>query len=346
MMSTTHMAFSVAATSLALGTANPIPLCVAAIASQLPDIDTSKSTSGRFLLPISRWLEKRHPHRTLTHSFLASGIFTIVTYPIVLFWGAEVWQALVLGYFAGWFADVFTKSGVAAFYPSKARLVIPGNPRIRLSTGSSAEWFVLFLLVAIATVAINLNSTGGILRGFNQALGIPAGAIEIVNQEAGSYLLTAHIKGRNALTQQPIEGDYEVVQPLTQTDLLVKDAQGTMYRAGRTQDCQIITNQIQIERGSAISTTAKNLTLDDEELYTVMSGLPQNRTYLSGTLTILDAEDLNLPTYLDRFDTITIQPGSGVTFARLKSATPAEVAQKLGEYSVSGTLIVRTVNVK
>ena len=79
MMATTHTAFSLTLTSLALGTANPVALLIAAVASQFPDVDTSKSTVGRFLLPISRFIEKRLPHRSITHSFLATGIFTLAT---------------------------------------------------------------------------------------------------------------------------------------------------------------------------------------------------------------------------------------------------------------------------
>jgi inner membrane protein len=343
MMGTTHTAFSIALTSLALGTANPLALGVAALASQLPDVDTSKSTVGRIFFPLSRFIEKRLPHRSITHSFLATGIFTLATYPLTLFTKPLYWQALVLGYFFGWFADVFTKSGVAAFYPSQARLVIPGNPKMRLATGSNAEWFVLFVLVTVAILSININSAGGILRSFNQALGLPSGAVEAVNEDASRYLLTAHIRGRNAITQEPLEEDYEVIQPLSQSDLLVKDEAGVAYRVGRTQECQIIATSIKIKRGQPIITQAANFLLDDEELYTAMASLPQERTYLSGTLTIFDADDLILPTHIDRYDTITLRPGSEIAYARLIAATPGEVMRLLGDYYASGNLVVRSI---
>ncbi len=76
MMALTHTASGVALTSLATGTANPTALVIAAIASQLPDVDTSSSVIGRLLLPISSFIEKRHPHRTVTHSFLATGVLS------------------------------------------------------------------------------------------------------------------------------------------------------------------------------------------------------------------------------------------------------------------------------
>ena len=71
MMSRTHIVLAVAATSLVLGTADPVVLSLSAVSSQLPDVDTTKSFSGRVLFPLSSYLEKRFAHRSITHSFLA-----------------------------------------------------------------------------------------------------------------------------------------------------------------------------------------------------------------------------------------------------------------------------------
>ena len=49
MMTPTHMMFSVSLTSIVLGTANLELLGVAALASLLPDIDTSKSYIFKFI---------------------------------------------------------------------------------------------------------------------------------------------------------------------------------------------------------------------------------------------------------------------------------------------------------
>ena len=70
MMALTHMAFSVAISSVALGTSNPAVLAISAIASLFPDIDTSKSHVGRIFFPISNFLEKRFAHRSISHSLL------------------------------------------------------------------------------------------------------------------------------------------------------------------------------------------------------------------------------------------------------------------------------------
>lgn len=343
MMAFTHMTFSVAAASLALGTANPLTLGVAAFGCLLPDIDTSHSIIGRFFLPISRWLEKQHPHRTVTHSFIASAIFTLATYPTVLVWGVQTWQALAIGYFTGWFADSFTKSGVAAFYPNPTRLVIPGNPRMRLSTGSRAELFILGILVAVAVVSIYINSSGGILRSFNQALGIPSGAVEIVSNEISQYLLVAKVSGRSTATQEQVRGEFEVVKPMTLSDLLVRDKVGELYRVGTTQECQIFTNRILITRGGKIKAIIRRIQLREQEVTEALAGLPTERTYISGTLILEDAEELILPTYADHFDALTLQPGQDIMIVRLESANSRVVTGLIGQYYATGNLIVRTV---
>lgn len=345
MMNYNHALLGVAATSIFLGSADPVVLGISAIASQLPDLDTSTSVLGRILLPISQWLEKNYPHRSITHSFLATGAIALLTLPIALL-GTKLWQALVLGYFCGWFGDVFTKSGVAAFYPSAARLVIPGNPQLRLSTGSNTEYFVMGILVLVVVASININSSGGILRTFNSVLGMPSGAVEIVNQDVASYLLIAKIRGRNAITQELIEGSFEVVRSLSQTDLLVKDSRGLLYQAGTTQNCQIAVNHIEIQRSSPITATIKELRLESQDLASVLGSLKSGRTYISGMVTLEDAEELHIPTQPTQFAPIKIQPAQGIAIAHLDSASPAYLVQQLGDYFSTGTLVVRSIHVR
>jgi inner membrane protein len=348
MMNSTQAIFSVALTSLAMGTADPVLLGTAAIASQFPDLDTSKSWIGRLppLSLVARWIEKRYSHRTLTHSFLFSLGLAAVTFPVTL-WNQSLWIALNLGYFLGWYADNFTKQGVCAFFPHPGRLVTPGNPRLRLSTGSSAEYFLLAVLACVAIAIINLNTSGGILKAFNQTLGLSSGAVEIVAAEQNQYLLMAQIKGRNTLTQQAVQGQFEVVQPLTQTDLLVKDRQGRLYRAGETQESQIQITQVQVQRQGNVKPSVREIRLEDEAIKEALSRIPQSdRIYLSGLLTVEDAEDLVPPNYPDRFNAIRVQPGSGIASVHLEAASPAEVVRVLGDYSASGSLIVRSIHVQ
>ncbi len=58
MMAITHGAVATAAASLTfgLGTNNPVALGLALLGSQLPDLDTTTSTIGQILFPVSNWL--------------------------------------------------------------------------------------------------------------------------------------------------------------------------------------------------------------------------------------------------------------------------------------------------
>ena len=82
MMAITHAAIAVAGTSLILGTADPFTLGLAILGSQLPDLDSTTSVVGQICYPLSSWIEDRYPHRTITHSLLASAILTAIAVAI------------------------------------------------------------------------------------------------------------------------------------------------------------------------------------------------------------------------------------------------------------------------
>jgi len=55
---------------------------------------------GRILLPLSRFLEKRYPHRAITHSFAATGVWALLTIPVALWFEAK-YAGFNLGLFYG-----------------------------------------------------------------------------------------------------------------------------------------------------------------------------------------------------------------------------------------------------
>jgi inner membrane protein len=196
MMAKTHILFSLTVTSFALETTNPLALGTAALASQLPDVDTSSSLAGRLFLPLSRWLERRWPHRTVTHSVLATVVIALLSLPL-RWWDAQLWQAVLLGYSSGWLGDAFTKAGVAALYPlSHARLVIPANPRLRLTTGSRAEYVVCAVLLLGFLASFHLHSQGGLRRTLNVWLAQPEGVTALFANASATHQILARIEGR------------------------------------------------------------------------------------------------------------------------------------------------------
>ncbi|MFN9174867.1 MAG: metal-dependent hydrolase [Synechocystis sp.] len=127
MMSVTHMAIAVSATSLIFSTAHPMALGVAAIGALIPDIDTSTSLLGQIFFPVSRWIEKRYPHRSITHSLVASGAIAALISPLALLQGGLLsgvagwqWWCLPFGHLVACFSDCFTVQGVQLFWPNPA----------------------------------------------------------------------------------------------------------------------------------------------------------------------------------------------------------------------------------
>jgi inner membrane protein len=356
MMAKTHLALGVTVTSLALSTADPFTLGLAAVATQLPDVDTSRSLTGRILLPLARFLEHRFPHRTITHSFLATGIIALLAWP--LRWcvpptpyptGVALWQALVIGYLFGWFGDVFTKQGVAAFWPgSMARLVIPGNPRLRLSTGTKAEYFVLLLLVGLFAFSLHLHHAGGMVRSFTSLMAQPEGVVSLWHKEGLRHRIFAHIEGRNVISSATINSTFEVIE-VEGEKLLVREPGGALYLAGNVQSCapcQIAIDRVTAQPGAAISTDVQELRFADREIKDVLRSLrlqPNAHVSFSGELLLKDAQLLIWPTSLQRFNAVQVSDSaSRVRTVKLHAASLEEM-QRLSEYFGSGNLLIKEV---
>jgi inner membrane protein len=376
MLAQTHCVFAVTLTAFVLETADWKPLMLAAFASQLPDLDTSTSLAGRVLWPLSRWLENRWPHRTVTHSFLATALLALVTWP--LRWQNQpLWSALLLGYFGGWFADAFTKSGVAAFYPlSSARLVIPANPRLRLTTGSRAEYVALSVLLLSFVLALHLNTNGGLLRRFNTWLAQPEGVVTLFARASSRHQILALIEGRFVASATSVNAEFEVLE-VEGERLLVRAANGLLYWAGQETACpacHLAIHRVQARLGAPVVIETHELRWQEEEVQTAVrrqlpvvsrlpsataqassppqalagittdNGLQTTDIRMSGELTLREADGLRLPTSLQHFNPLEVVGNSDewsrVRTVRVRAATLQDLAP-LQSYFGSGHLLVK-----
>ena len=121
MMAITHCSIAAAGTSLILGTAAPLPIGLAILGSQLPDIDTTTSTIGKIFFPVSSWIEDRFPHRSITHSLLATVVITIVSLSIGHFLLGDIKAAIALA------ASRYILIVISLARQSKAPRNIPGK---------------------------------------------------------------------------------------------------------------------------------------------------------------------------------------------------------------------------
>jgi inner membrane protein len=372
MMAKTHMLLALTVTSFTLETTSPLVLGTAALASQLPDVDTSTSLAGRLCWPLAHWLEYRFAHRTVTHSLLATAVIAGLAWP--LRWQqANLWYAVWLGYFAGWFGDAFTKSGVAAFYPlSSARLVIPAHPRLRLTTGTRAEYVVLWLLLLTFFFSLHLNTKGGLLRGFNAWLAQPEGVAALFARASTQHQILAHIDGRLVASAQLVNEEFEVLE-VEGERLLVRNANGMLYWAEQESactHCHLAIHRVQARLGKQVVIETKELKWQEKELREVVGGWwlvagngnaeletqnakPETRNSLTvlftGELNLRDAEGLRVPTSWQHFNPLEIvgnpDEWTRVRTVRVCAATLNDLAPLQASFG-SGHLVVKIIRRK
>lgn len=344
MMGITHMTIGATATSLILQSANVTLVAAGAVATLLPDVDTSRSPAGRVFPWISRWLEGRFPHRSCTHSLVASGVIALSTYPAALWLNLPLGliHAVNIGYFAGWFADMFTRNGVEMLYPSSTRWVVPGNRNFRLSTNSPAEYGLLVVLMAIAVFCFNVNANGGIMTQFNRLIASPTGVEQLYNQKGSNHLMVAHLKGVRASDKAPVQADFWIIQSHGE-GFIVQGADGAIYKAGTEPDVQIIAEKITADAGSVAAITIDPVKLNDQEVLATLE--PFNRpgvmVFVTGQITIDDPEGLAETLFVDpqQFPFIRAAGAS----ATLELAPLAIVQQVLGEQFATGQLAIKSI---
>lgn len=338
MMSITHAAIAACTTSLAIGTANPLILLTAAVASQLPDVDTTKSFTGRAFYPLAAWLETKFAHRSVSHSFMASGLLAVASAPMLLFINWHWWAAINLGFFMGWFADCFTKAGVGAFYPSNKRLVIPGNPNNRIRSGSSGEFWILAVSVGILVIACNLISNGGVTENFARSFFRDADtASEMFKRYGSSQQIIIKVEGIHNITNQPVRDTFKVIGAAAQTSVIAENSKGELYQIGNDPASQIKPVSVHTELGKPITITSTEKVLDSILAIDWLNQLP-NSAFITGSIILDDLNDFKIPLVLERYSVLSIYAGQ----IQLTNARKNVLVSVLGDqYILQGRVIIK-----
>ncbi|MBE9242588.1 metal-dependent hydrolase [Synechocystis salina] len=339
MLTITHLLVGAASVGMAAQTTNPVPILIGAIASLLPDIDISTSSAGRVLPFISRPLEQRFSHRSATHSLLASITLATVTYGL---WFAipaiplVIVHALNIGYFAGWFLDCFTKSGVEMFYPLGVRCVCPGNRNLRISTGSAAEYWLMVFVVAIAVWTFQLNNTGGLVKNFNALIAAPSGVTELYNRKGGNQIVYAEYEGVWTGNRAPVTEEAPIIATNGEGFLVLQDDQ--VVKVGTEADSTIIVNRIRGREGEPAVIHTETIYLDDEPPDR-LEGYINPMTFISGQLTIDDPTMLRLEQSAFAFAPIRNAGG----FVTLDHAPIETAIHLLQDQYVRGSVTIKTI---
>lgn len=341
MMSITHSTIAAAGVSLILGAADPLPIGLAILGSQLPDLDTSTSLIGQICYPISSWIENRFPHRSVTHSLAATFVLTALSIGIGQFWLSFGWKvalALPLGHLLSCFSDCFTKQGVQLFWPEPAWCISVSNPRRRLTTGGPGEYWVLSLAIALLVAGIHIAGGGGITAQVTRGFGLRDGAIGTYNQSAADRQVWANIEGVFSSDRSDASGRYFILDTAG-NEFVVVDGNGNIYQTNQ----QIVTTKVTTDVGQTAQTQIQTLTFDDEEaipkLERVRAQFPNAAIFITGDLTIDFPEDVELPV-------VTGYPTTAVTGSTLKLSyerVEEAIAYLTDQYAI-GSLSVKVIS--
>ncbi|MDK2412073.1 metal-dependent hydrolase [Aphanizomenon sp. PH219] len=343
MLGISHLLISGTASSLLLQTADPVLIAVGAIAGLLPDVDVSTSPAGKIFPWISGYFQETMPHRSMTHSIVASAVIAIASYGTAIFIPQfiPIASALTIGYTFGWFADCFTRGGVEMFWPSSVRCVCPGNRNLRLKTGSNAEYFVLCILVAIALSAFSINSKGGILTQFNRLIASTSGVQGVYNSSGSTHRIIANIKGVRAGDRSKVDGQFQIIQPNGTGFIVLEPKTNKLYKAATDPDSQIVIEQITADVSTPAITTIESVFVEDQVIGEAVAKFNRTNTnvFISGDLSVEDFDTSVLPRDPYQFKFIDASPSN----IKLEAAPLKVVMKFLGDEFASGSLQIRSI---
>ncbi|AFZ61348.1 metal-dependent hydrolase [Anabaena cylindrica FACHB-243] len=343
MLGISHLLISGTAASLLLGSADPVIIAVGAMGGLLPDIDISTSPAGRLFPWISGYFESTMPHRSCTHSLVATAVVAIASFGISIFLPKllPVASALTIGYTFGWFADCFTRGGVEMFWPSPVRCVCPGNRNLRLKTGSNAEYFILCILIAIALSSFSINSRGGVLTQFNRLIASSSGVQHIYNESGATHKIIANIKGVRAGDRSQINGQFHIIQSQGNGFIVSEPNTGKLYKAATDPDSQIIIQEITADVGKPAITTIESIFLDDESIEGAIAKYKRagSTVFISGQLSVDDLDTSSIPRDPYQFPSIQAT-SSSIT---LEAAPLQAVSKFLGDEYATGQIQIKII---
>ncbi len=153
--------------------ASPITLVITLISSLLPDIDHTRSTVGKVVYPLAKWINRRFGHRTITHGMPCLCVLAVACAAVEkTFFGHLTWTGVfALGYFSHLLLDMFTLQGVTLMYPfSRAPYVMIGNPDKRMRTGDYRKEAIAFSIFLVAGFFMQPLFAKGFWTVWNQGL--------------------------------------------------------------------------------------------------------------------------------------------------------------------------------
>jgi inner membrane protein len=315
-----------------------------ALASLLPDVDTGASVAGRLFPFLSRRIERRFGHRTLTHSLPFTAALAVCLAPLALF-DRDLYFLLLVGYVSHPLLDSCTVTGVRLLYPiSNARCVFPMDvnvpTRYRIATGGGQERVLLAILLLLCIPAF-LMAHQGFARFIRVAQGNIESAVRDFRDFSRSNLVWVECRAHKPLSKETLAGRFEVAGDLDAQTLLVKTPDGELHTLGKEYRAEYVAEHAVCEKGEPASTFVERVDMTGRRVNELpVSGAGE--IHLFGSLHI--AGEASVPEFHAEFSPVTAT-GKEI---RLNYATPRDLSgQGVDGYQVeSGWITIRRIVVR
>ena len=273
MTSTTHISFAELFYLVLLTTAGlaltPVNALLIALGSLLPDLDNTSTRIGRLLPFVSRFLERRFGHRTITHSAIVLFALSVPAFllpsPYSVFW-----LCVFSGYASHPFLDTMTVNGVQLFYPfSTSKCVFPlevNNPhRYRVQTGSRTDRAIGIMLGLLCIPAFVIANQGyeRFVRTTQKNI---TSAVRDYNEFSRNSTVFAEISGYDLLTKEHIKGEFEVIGSLDEETLVFEGPDGQAHTLGKEYRASYKAEEILCHPGQPVETVIRSLDMSNQPL--------------------------------------------------------------------------------
>ena len=304
------------------------------VGSLLPDIDTTTSGTGRFVKPLSRLIETKFGHRTLTHSLLFTLLFSAIWWPLspslaaAFFWG--ILSHLLL--------DTLNVNGVPLLWPSRLMFWFWPRRSMRIKYGSTGETSVALVCAVVALVLWPIG-TDGFNSAFRRLVASPETAVADYIDMRQERDVFASLEGFNSETQEPMKGNYRIIEAIGRNGVLVEDQQGNAYQVSKFG--QVVAYRIRAYGGAPIVWRDYRLDVGSRLLGDVLSALPPGATnvYLTGVLEISGTVNPP-PAEVGTFARVATRQGTD-NILELHAARPIDVQGLQNAYIRTGSVVVR-----
>jgi membrane-bound metal-dependent hydrolase YbcI (DUF457 family)/biotin carboxyl carrier protein len=334
----THVAFAAFLGVIGQGLGQPLEPILAgalAIGALLPDVDTTASGLGKFIKPISRLIENKFGHRTITHSFVGLGLFGLMFAPLLVYNPRAFWY-LMIGVLSHILLDTVNVVGVPLLYPSRLQFWFVLNRSYRIPYGSSAEG-TLAITFAMSGMLLFPLSQEGFTPAFHRFLGTPSGVVSDYLEWRDTNEVIAQVEGFNTETQEKINGQFRVIDALGKEGIVIESLDGNALAAGFVRGASVTTYHIHATRGAAIQVKEYRVELNGRTVGDLINSLP-------------NARRLWVTANLHLQATVSVEPPKIGFYQRVKtfgkslevrSARRAELEPYATAYIQSGSAVIR-----